>query len=361
MKASIFQRYFLPGFVFQSVVVGGGYATGRELAEFFLPAGPWGGLLGMVVAMVVWSLVMGVSFEFARLTKSYDYRTFFAHVLGPGWVLFEVAYLLLMVLVLSVLGAAAGVLIEENFGMPSLLGTASMMAAVGVLVFYGSEIIEKFLAGWSFLLYGTYAVFVLLCLSTFGDRIADGFASPEIGGGWFMGGISYAGYNLAVVPVAIFCTRHITTRREAVTAGLLGGPIGMIPALLFFVAMMGYYPDIGSERIPANYLLEVLDLPWFYLLFQVVIFGTFIETGTGMIHAVNERVAEVYEEKGRHMPKSMRPGIAIGMLAIAIFAASAVGIVDLIGQGYGMLTYAFLAIYVLPILTLGLWRVYRAG
>ena len=37
-----FQRYLLPGFVFQSGVIAGGYGTGRELVEFFLPYGPPG-------------------------------------------------------------------------------------------------------------------------------------------------------------------------------------------------------------------------------------------------------------------------------------------------------------------------------
>ena len=43
-----FKKYFLPGFVFQSMVIGGGYGTGRELVEFFLRYGPLGGLLGML-------------------------------------------------------------------------------------------------------------------------------------------------------------------------------------------------------------------------------------------------------------------------------------------------------------------------
>ena len=55
--SSWFQRFLLPGLAFKAVVIGGGYATGRELAEFFLPGGPWGGLLGMVLAMLVWSLI----------------------------------------------------------------------------------------------------------------------------------------------------------------------------------------------------------------------------------------------------------------------------------------------------------------
>ena len=45
--SSFFQRYLLPGFAFKAVVIGGGYATGRELAEFFLPSGAWGGLAAM--------------------------------------------------------------------------------------------------------------------------------------------------------------------------------------------------------------------------------------------------------------------------------------------------------------------------
>ena len=40
MTPSRFQRFVLPGLAFKAVVIGGGYATGRELAEFFLPAGP---------------------------------------------------------------------------------------------------------------------------------------------------------------------------------------------------------------------------------------------------------------------------------------------------------------------------------
>ena len=42
---SWFKRFLLPGLAFKAVVIGGGYATGRELAEFFLSVGPWGGLL----------------------------------------------------------------------------------------------------------------------------------------------------------------------------------------------------------------------------------------------------------------------------------------------------------------------------
>ena len=44
------------------------YATGREHAEFFMAYGPWGGLLGMLVAMICWNAVCVATFAFARAT-----------------------------------------------------------------------------------------------------------------------------------------------------------------------------------------------------------------------------------------------------------------------------------------------------
>ena len=69
LMSSRFQRFLLPGLAFKAVVIGGGYATGRELAEFFLPSGPWGGIAAMVLATVIWSAVCVATFLFARASR----------------------------------------------------------------------------------------------------------------------------------------------------------------------------------------------------------------------------------------------------------------------------------------------------
>ncbi len=141
---SLFQRYLLPGFVFQSVVIAGGYGTGRELVEFFLTHGPLGGLFAVVISMVIWSAVCATSFEFARLFVSYDYKSFFTHLLGKGWVLYELCYFALLLMVLAVIASAAGTILDETFGLPYVAGVAGVMLMVGFLVFRGSGTIEKF-------------------------------------------------------------------------------------------------------------------------------------------------------------------------------------------------------------------------
>jgi uncharacterized membrane protein YkvI len=143
--SSWFQRYLLPGFVFQAAVIAGGYATGRELVEFFLPAGPWGGLLGMAVSMLVWSAVLMASFELARMARAYDYRSFFRVLLGRGWFAFEIAYFLLIIVILAVMGAAAGEIVHSLFGLPRLVGSLGMIAATGAVLVLSSAAIVKFL------------------------------------------------------------------------------------------------------------------------------------------------------------------------------------------------------------------------
>ena len=176
-----FQRYLLPGFVFQAAVIAGGYATGRELVEFFLPVGPWGGLLGMVVSMLVWSLVLMVSFELARVARAYDYRSFFKVLLGRGWFLFEIGYFGLMIIILAVMGAAAGEIAHSLFGLPKLAGSLGMIAATGLMLVYSSAVIEKFLAVSVGYLYLVYFVFLVWSVVAFGDRIEENFATASVG------------------------------------------------------------------------------------------------------------------------------------------------------------------------------------
>jgi uncharacterized membrane protein YkvI len=48
------------------------------------------------------------------------------------------------------------------------------------------------------------------------------------------------------------------------------------------------------------------------------------------------------------------------MLLLAA-ALSRFGIIALVARGYGMLAYAFLVLFVLPLLTVGVWRIIRSG
>jgi uncharacterized membrane protein YkvI len=358
--SSWFQRYLLPGFAFKAVVIGGGYATGRELAEFFLPSGPQGGLMAIVLAMVIWSVVCAVTFCLAYATSSWNYRAFFKNLLGPGWVVFEVCYLLFIILILAVFGAAAGAIGAALFGWPPLIGTCCLIACISAVTAYGTASVEQLFKWVSFFLYGTYAIFVVLSFFAFGDRILSSLATPAPHTGWIVGGFTYAGYNVVGAVVILPVLRHLTSRKNAVIAGVLAGPLAMLPALLFFICMIAYYPQIGSEALPSDFLLRHLNFPAFHYLFQMMIFLALLESGAGSVHAFNERIAEAYAaRKGGTLPRSARLWITGVLLLGSIFLAARFGLVKLIASGYTGLAYMFLAIFVLPVMTYGVWLLYQ--
>ena len=357
---SFFQKYLLPGFVFQSVVIAGGYGTGRELVEFFLSYGPSGGLLAIVVATAIWSMVCAATFEFARYFGVYDYRRFFQALLGPGWILFEICYAVLLAIVLAIIASAAGSVLLEALGIPYSIGVLAMTTAVGLLVFMGSRSIERFLSAWSFVLYAVFIVFFMVCFLEFGPAIREAFAAHPVRDGWPVGGLKYASYNLGVIPAVLFCVRHCSRARESIGAGLLAGPIAIVPGVLFYLAMVGQYPAVLDRPVPANFLLDVLGSSTLQIVFQVALFGTLFETGTAMIHAVNERVAGLYVERGRELPSWTRPAVAITLLLAGLGIAQ-FGLIGLIAKGYGTITWGFLAVFVIPILTWGVYKRIRAA
>lgn len=360
--SSWFQRFLLPGFAFKATVIGGGYATGRELAEFFLPSGPWGGVSAMVLAMLLWSVVCMGTFVLAHRNGTYDYQSFFRSLLGRGWIIYEVAYGLFVVVLLSVFGAAAGAIGAAMLGWPTVVGTCVLMIAIAGFVAFGTAAIEQLFKYVSFLLYGVYALFAVLALTTFGHAIVEHFSLIVPPTGWFVGGMTYSGYNIIGAVVILPVLKHLASGRDAVIAGALAGPLAMLPALIFFCCMVAFYPAIGNETLPSDFMLRQLDMPLFHYLFQIMIFAALLESGAGFVHAINERINAAWTSSGKApLGRSPRLSVAAVLLIFCIFVADHFGLARLISEGYRYLSYVFLAIYVAPLLTVGLLRVVRGS
>jgi uncharacterized membrane protein YkvI len=355
------QRFLLPGFAFKAVVIGGGYATGRELAEFFLPSGPLGGVLGMLLAMLCWSVICMITFMFARATGSYDFGAFFRRLLGPVAFTFDIAYACLFLIMLSVFGAAAGEIGHALFGWPAIAGTLGLVVSITLVAAFGNESVERLFKYVTYFLYAVYVIFVALAMYRAGDRMLASFAAPQITSGWIGGGLTYAGYNVVGAVAILPVLRHLTSARDAAVAGLLAGPLGMLPALLFFVCMTAYYPDITGATLPSDYMLTRLGLPVFHVVFQLMIFAALLESGTGAVHAVNQRIAGVLAARGVTLPTRARLIIASSLLIVSIFGATRFGLVALIARGYRALAYIFIVVYVLPILSYGVWWLLKNG
>lgn len=359
MNAVTFRRYVMPGLVFQGVLIGGGYGTGREIVEYFMRFGPLGGVLGLfAVTLPVWALILAVTFEFARKFQTYDYRSLLMKLLGRYWVSFELFFVSLLVIVLAVVGSASGVLLRDFLGIPYFVGVVMMLGAVGFLTFKGSGLIEKSFSVWSIFIYLVYLSFLVVSMLRFGGTISANLASGEALPGWALGGFKYGLYNMCVAPAILFCVRHIETRRQAISAGLIAAVIGLLPAFLFYLAVLGQYPEVVAQEIPAVHVLELARAPALLVVFVIMLFGTLVQTGVGFIHGVNERVQHTLAAYGREFPAWQRPVIAMALLLTSLGLAR-FGIITLVARGYGLISWGIFAIYVVPLVTVGLYKIIR--
>ncbi len=86
-----------------------------------------------------------------------------------------------------------------------------------------------------------------------------------------------------------------------------------------------------------------------------------IETSTGIIHALIERVNAGLKEMGKpeFTPRQNALITVIVLILATVFAK--IGIIDLIAKGYTAMAYGMIIVYALPLVTVGLYKVVKNG
>ncbi len=360
VKHNKFQRLFLPGMIFQSMVIGGGYGTGAEMAQYFGVSGVMGGILTCVVVAVVWGVISMVTYEFARVFRTYDYHSLTDALLGKGSILYEITYLAASLMVLGVVIATSGNMFENMLHVNRWIGSFVLAALICVFIISGTKVVEQVFAVWSYALYAVYILFFIVVFMKFGSQISSNLGMMEVKHGWFTNGLIYSSYNLGIVAAALYSTADCQSRKEAFGAGILTGVIAVLPALFLFLALSAFYPDFLTLEVPVNLLFEKLNMPWLYVAFEVVLFGTLIETGMGFIKAITDRVEVSYQKKSSAVPKWIRPAVTIGFVVIGLLI-SKFGITSIILKGYGSLPYAYLITLIIPLFTIGIYKLVKHG
>jgi len=282
-------------------------------------------------------------------------------LLGRAWFVYEILVLLLFLLILAVLASAAGNISRDSLGVPYGVGLAAMLAVIGLLTFHGREVVEKALTYWSLLLYGVFIAFFIVIFRRDGEVILARIADGEVLAGWAVSGFKYALYNLGTVPLLLYVARDFETRRESMTSACIAAAIALVPAIIFHFAFFAAYPQIIDQAIPVYWLLATYGTTALLVTYSVMLFGTFIETGAGLLQGINERIdAVLIEKRGFGLGRIHHAAIAVAAVVLSA-VLSIWGITNLIASGYGAMAWVFFAVYIVPLVTLGAWKIFSAG
>ncbi|MCB1748447.1 MAG: hypothetical protein H6977_00860 [Gammaproteobacteria bacterium] len=360
-RRTTLRQLLLPAAVFQGVIVGGGYGTGREVVEFVTRYGPRGGLVACAVIATAFAAVLGTSFALAARYRLFDYRHFLVRLLGPAWVLYEGLFVALLVIVLAVVGAAGGQALVEGFALPYGAALAAVLLAVVVCSFFGRTLVERALGTWTVVLMASLAAFMGWVLAGDTGDIAGHLGTAASGNSLdgAVGGLQFALYNSALVPVLVYCIADLEAVGAAALAGVLAGLAGALPALLLHLCFLARYPAVVEQPIPTGWLLGELGLGGALPLYHVVLFGTIVLTAVGILQGINERLDGWQRDRGRAPLARGSHALVAGSLVVASLLLGQAGLVALVARGYGALSWAFLVVFTVPLLSRGILLVLR--
>ena len=104
-----------------------------------------------------------------------------------------------------------------------------------------------------------------------------------------------------------------------------------------------------------NIVLDALGYDYLKFFFQIILFGTFIETGASLIHGLNQRVFDSFS----NVLNIHRITFSLIALVISIFLSEKIGLIKLISNGYGMITWGYWLVFVIPVLIIGSLKIFK--
>lgn len=358
----LFRVILIPPAVFFSVIFGGAYGSGREIVEFMTKYGPSGGFISLATIAILYAAILFLCFEFARLTRSFEYRGFFKNLLGRGWVLYELLFMLGLVVALAICASASGAIALNHFGLPEIIGGIGLLLIVVVLNYQGRRFVEISMI----LCIGTLALaFLYLAAELFSGQFA--LISDKLAGeqstnfNAIKGGMTYAFSSGGFIPILLYCAIGLRSRSECLVAALLAASVTVLPGIVLHSAFLTQYPAILDETLPAYTVVQSLTSPGFLNIYLVIVFLMIAQTGVGLLQGFIERIdGWMLEKNGKPMPP-IGHALTAGGVVIASMAFASIGLVELIFRGFTFFSAAFFFVFFIPLFTIGIYKIFFAS
>lgn len=365
-RSTLFKRVLLAGLVFQSVAIGGAYATGRESVEYAAQYGT-AGWLSVLATFTILTVFAFLIFELCRKFQIFDYRSLMKLLVGRAYFLYDILYLLLGTTIVGVLISAAGNIMKDTIGVPIWVTSILLIGIVAVVLFYGQALMEKFNSTGTVLLTLSFVLFATLVLVVRFDDLESVFAegaAPLSSDAtvWtaIKSGLVYGSLYLCIFPATMPVVRFERARSDSVWSAFNLGWLIAIPLFLTYFSLMSFYPDpdVMDSPIPWLTMLGAYG-SWVVVIFGIVVGWTLIATAVGMIQGSLTRVSTNLEDLGRKPLSGWSRSLVAATVLIVAIIISQFGIIDLVATAYTAGAYGMLIIFGLPLLTRGVYLIFK--
>ena len=330
-RVSIFQV----AAVYVGSVIGAGFATGKEIYEFFTQygiLGLFGTLLSGFIFMYIGKKIMIISLH----KNLKNYMEFNDWLFGKRLAFFvNILFLGMLIGVTGVMMSGVGGLFEEQLGFSKIGGMVFTMFLSVVVMSWGTKglfSINTFVVP-AMILFNL----ALMCVALFQfDSVHDFLAIPEdLSWKLVLSPFSYTAFNLALtqailVPLATEIKDETIIRKGASLGGLILG-IVLVSCHISLSSISG----VENMNIPTAYVMKQIA-PYLYGLYLFIIFGEIFSSLIGNAFGLERQL-----KKATELP-SWSLYVAIFSICFAVGQMDYGPLISLLYPIFGYISLSFL-------------------
>jgi len=324
-------------FLYFGVLMGAGFASGKEMWQFFGVFGSKGflGLLfisGLFIALGLVIVYIGSSLGTGDLSKiifPYE-QPLFERIIG----LVVAAFLFMAYFAML---AAGGALTEAQFGIPRAIGSSLLMLLVVFTAIKGFTKVSGRLGKVVPILLGATLVLAIAILSQEYKSI-DGrqiMMASQLAPNWFIAAIVFVSYNMmGAIPILGSCTLYTEDPRIVRRGAVIGGAfLGGCAMILYLVTITDPMASLQSD-LPMLTFAQRLA-PFVGTLYSLILLISVFGTATSCFYGFSTK-----------LPECEKRDVLVWIAAVAGLAASMMGFSKIVAIFYpleGYLGFLFLA------------------
>lgn len=286
-------------FLYVGTLMGAGFASGREIWQFF-------GVFGEQSYLAV-LLITALFVIFGMMTVTISKRLHTADI-GKIIMPFENAYLeslfgyiiaAILFIIYIVMAAAGGALFQEQFGIHRVFGGFLLMLMVIATTLGGFERISK---NFKYIIPVLLTIVFLVCLGIIiMDLPVPGrdveFEISPMTPNWYTAAVVYISYNmLAGIPILANSTQRAKTYKTALNGATIGGLLLGLSALIMDLAMLTD-PGLSSESVLPILSLSGKLSDWVRWIYAVLLLFAVYSSATSNFYGFTTKIKEGCNKK----------------------------------------------------------------
>lgn len=360
--------------------VGGGFASGNQVVQYFAQYGALAALFP-IIAMGILAVVMYIMVKFAKVGGYTNYKDTYAALYPKPWmeIFFEIFYIVIVLAAMASAVAGAGEVLANFIGIPYAGATKVIMnliivAVLILLTIFGVKLVVAASTVLSIaiivitalmVIFGLTADFDSISAQLLGDNnlVAAAFNNNVAESVW-KGILVYAAFQCVSIPPMIAAS-HDLSLKGIKRAHILGWLMNGLALAASAYMLVKWYPLLSALQaagvegfqnalgIPNQTVLGLIGIKWMLVAFSVLLFCAFMSTCVTLVYTMIQRF------EGKFFPSKVKSekvrGIFVGAIVIAIcFAISLLGLTDIVKYAYGYDGYYAILVIVIPAFVWGI-------